>query len=455
MNISRENLGDLDLCIKIEIAENDYAEKVTKQLKEYQHKASIPGFRKGMAPMSLIQRMYKTSVVADAVQDLLGESLYKYIDDEKLNLVGSPLSNDEKTGTVDFDKNKDFTFYFDAAVGPEINIDWSKVDAKLYSIKVAPKDIDSQVENIVKRFGRFETPEIIGEGNTVYGKAVELTKEGTPQEGGLEAFCSFELSDMKDAEIASLFYGKKSEDKVVFNPAKAFTASQIEKVLRLDAAAAKKFKSDIEITISGFSHITPAELNEELFGRVFPGEEIKTVDDFKKAIGDQIEKANEEQCHILYVNQVRKQLQENFDAPIPEAFLKRWILSRNNDKDVTADTIENEWADKYLPSLQWEFIDAALNKIQNIEPTQNELVDYIKDILRKTDGKPQEGEDEKQAEERLEQAARTIAQDRNNISQIADKLYVEKTFALFQEQLKPEVEKVTSKEFAERANDSK
>ena len=426
MNITRENLGDLDLCIKIEIAESDYAEKVTKQLKEYQHKATVPGFRKGMAPMGLIQRMYKTSVVADVVQGLLGDSLYKYIDDEKLNIIGSPLSNEEKNGAVDFEKSKDFTFYFDAALSPEVNIDWTKVDAKLCAVKVTAKDIDSQIEAITQRYGKFETPDTIGEGCMVYGKAVELTKEGAEKEGGMSAFCSFSLSDMKDAEIANQFYGKKAEEKVVFNPSKAFTASQIEKVF---------------------------ELNEELYERVFPGQGIKEADKFRKAIGEEIEKANDEQCHILFVNQVRKQLLEHFDAPMPEAFLKRWILSRSDDKNVTAETIENEWADKYVPSLKWELIDGALNKISNIEPTQNELVDYIKDILRKTDGKPQEGEDEKQAEERLEQAARTIAQDRNNVSQIFDKLYVEKTFALFKEQLKPEVEKVSAKEFAERCKE--
>ena len=135
---------------------------------------------------------------------------------------------------------------------------------------------------------------------------------------------------------------------------------------------------------------------------------------------------------------------------MPEAFLKRWIVSRSDDKNVTAETVENEWADKYVPSLKWEMIDGALNKISNIEPTQNEIVDAIKDILRHTDGAPQEGETPEQAEERLEQAARTIAQDRRNVQQIVDKLYVEKTFALFKNQLNPEVEKVTAKEFAER-----
>lgn len=448
MNISRENLGELDLCIKIEIAENDYAEKVTKQLKEYKNKASVPGFRKGMAPMGLIQRMYKPAVVADAVQDLLSESLYKYIDDEKLNIIGTPLSNDEKTGTPDFANATEFTFFFDAALAPEINIDWSKVDTKLCSIKLTAKDVDTQIEDIANRFGKFETPETIGEGDHVYGKAVELDKEGNAKEEGMSTFCSFALTDVKEAEIAAQFVGKKAEEKVVFNAAKAFTASQIEKIFRIDAAAAKKFKADVEMTISGSSHITPAELNEELFEKVFPGEGIKDADAFRKAVSAQIEKANDEQCQILFVNQVRKQLLDNFDATMPEAFLKRWILSRSDEK-TTAETIENEWADKYVPSLKWELIDGALNKIQLIEPTQNEVVDYIKDILRKTDVK-QEGEDEKQAEERLEQSARTIAQDRQNVQQIIDKLYVDKTFALFQAQLKPEVEKVSAKEFGER-----
>ena len=450
MNITRENLGDLDLCIKIEIAESDYAEKVTKQLKEYQHKATVPGFRKGMAPMGLIQRMYKSAVVADAVQDLLGESLYKYIDDEKLELLGSPLSNEEKNGTIDFAKGTDFTFYFDAALAPQVNLDWSKIDTKLCSIKVTAKDIDTQIDSITKRYGKFETPDTVGEGDNVYGKAVELTKEGTEKEGGLSVFCSFELSDMKDAELATPFIGKKAEEKVVFNPSKAFTASQLEKIFRLDTAAAKKFKSDVEVTISGVSRITSAEINEELFEKVFPGEGIKTVDKFRKAIAAQIEKANDEQCQILFVNQVRKQLLDNFDAPMPEAFLKRWILSRNEDKNVTAETIEEQWADTYVPSLKWEMIDGALNKIKSIDPTQNEIVDAIKDILRRTDGEPQEGETPEQAEQRLEQAARTIAQDRRNVQQIIDKLYVEKTFALFKEQLNPEVEKVSAKEFAER-----
>ncbi len=190
MNITRENLDDLNLLLKVEIAENDYAERVTKQLKNYQKKATVPGFRKGMAPMGLIQRMYKSAVVADEVQAMLGESLYKYLDDEKLDILGSPLSNEEKTGKIDFENAKDFTFFFDAALAPKVDIAWDKVDAKLYQVKVNPKDIDKQIEDITRRYGKFETPEIIGEKDFVYGKVEELDKDGNVKEGGVSTFTS-------------------------------------------------------------------------------------------------------------------------------------------------------------------------------------------------------------------------------------------------------------------------
>ena len=143
---------------------------------------------------------------------------------------------------------------------------------------------------------------------------------------------------------------------------------------------------------------------------------------------------------------MRKQLLDNFNATMPEAFLKRWILSRNSDKNVTAETIEKEWADTYLPSLKWELLDNSLNKIQSIEPTQNEIVDYVKDILRNSSAK-QEDEDDAKYEERLEQTARSIAQDHNNVRQIVDKLTVDKTYVLFKEKVNPDVEKVSSKDF--------
>lgn len=450
MNITSEKLSNLELRIKMEIEENDYKERVDRQLKDYQHKATVPGFRKGMAPMGLINRMYKSAVVADEVQNLLGEKLYKYLDDEKLEILGSPLSNDELTATPDFSHQTAFTFYFDAAMAPEINIDWSKVNVELLQVKVGAKDIDKHIDYLTRQHGKFETPETVGVGDYVYGKIVELDKQGNEKEGGVQTFVSFETVNVKDEEILNSIVGKKAEDTVVFNMGKAFSAAEIERTLRIDTAAAKKFKSDVRLTISGCSRITPHAVDAELFERVLPGEKIDNEEAFRKAIGKQIERANAEQSEMLYVNQVRKALLNQFDAELPEAFLKRWILSRSKDDKLTAEQLDAEWAEKYLPGIKWELLDGALNKIEPINPTHAEVVARIKEILGNNDSH-QDGEDDAAYEKRLNEAAESIARDENNSRQLVDQLYVRKTFALFKKQLNPEVKKVSAKEFEEQA----
>lgn len=449
MNISREQISDQELCIKLNIEENDYIDNVNKQLKDYQHKATIPGFRKGMAPKQLIERMYKSAIVSDAVQNTINTSLFKYIDDEKLHILGMPMSNDEKTGEVDFGTQKEFNFFFDVAVAPEFSIDWDKIDVKYNQVKVSTKDVDTELTNVSNRYGKFETPETVGKGDIMYGRLVELDKNGEKKEGGAETFVSLNLLNLKDEEMLPLFEGKKAEDKIVFNLYKAFPVADIERALHIDNAAAKKFKSDVELTLSGISRIIPHEVNEELFKKVFPEADIKDVAAFRKALHAEIEKANNEQSDYLFVNQVRKALVDQFNAPLPENFLKRWFASRG-DKDITPESIEANWNDQYVPSLKWELIEAKLEEIKPVEPTNNQIIDYIKDILRRND-QAVEGETAEQTEQRLEQAARSIAADRQNIRQVVDRLYANNLATIFKEQVKPEVEKVTAKEFSERA----
>ena len=199
----------------------------------------------------------------------------------------------------------------------------------------------------------------------------------------------------------------------------------------------------------GVSRIIPHELNDELYGKVFPGQTFKDEAAFRKALQKEIEKANNEQSDWLYVNQVRQALVDGFDAKLPESFLKRWFASRG-DKDVTPETIEADWTEKYLPSLKWELIESKLEAIQPVEPTNNQIVDYIKDVLRRNDT-PAADEKKEQTEERLEKAARSIAADRQNVGQVVDRIYADNLAKIFKGQLKPVVEKVSAKEFGERA----
>lgn len=448
MNITRESLNNLEHRIKIEIVESDYAEKVTKQLKNYKNHAQVPGFRKGMAPMGMIQRMYKGAITADEVQNLLNESLFKYIDDEKLNIVGSPLANEELTGKPDMEHGKDFTFYFDIATMPEVKIDWSKIDVKMTEVKVDKKEIDTQIDNITRQHGKFESPETIAENDFIYGKAVELDKSGNEKEGGLNVFCSFEVSTIKDEEIRNSFIGKKKDDKIRFVANKAFKTEDLERNFRLDADVAKKFKSEVELTISGASRVTPHEVNEELFNIVFPGKEIKDAAAFRKALAADLEASYKDNSEILFANKVRHALLENFDAEVPEAFLKRWILSRG-EKDITAEKLDAEWAEKYLPAMKWEFIEFALQQIKPLNPSHAEVVDEIKTIIKRNNASA----GEKESDEEIDRLANTIANDQQNSRSIIDRLYHRNLVNVFVEQIKPETEKISVKEYNERVRE--
>ena len=449
MNITREQKSDLEFLVRVDLEENDYIDNVKKELKDYQKRAVVPGFRKGMAPMAMIERMYKSALVGDAVQNMLNENLFKYISDEKLNVLGMPMSNDERTGEVDFAKDKDYTFYFDIAVAPEFEIDWANLGVVYNQIKITAKEVDTEISEVSNRYGKFETPETVGKGDILYGRLVEMDKKGEEKEDGVKRFVSLNLLNLKDEGLLPLFEGKKVEEKIGFNMAKAFPVADIEKALQMDNATAKKFKSDVMLTLSGISRIIPHEVNEELFKKVFPREEIKTLDDFKKAMHKEIEKSNSMQSDYLFVNQTRKALINQFSAPLPESFLKRWFASRG-DKNITAETIEAEWEEKYMPSLKWELIEGKLEGIGTVMPSTNQIVDYIKEVLRPSD-ELQEGETAEQQEARLEQSARTIAADRENISGIIDRLYAENLAKILKEQVKPTVEKVSAKEFEERA----
>ena len=446
MNIVRENIGELELSLKIEISESDYQEKVAKQLKEYQKKAVVPGFRKGMAPIGVIQKMYKKAIMSDEIQNILSESLFKYVEDEKLEIVGSPLSNDEKTGEIDFDK-KDFVFYFDAALMPQPVIKWDALNVKMNQIKIAAKEVDEEVNSMAQRYGKFETPETADVADHVYGKIVELEKDGSEKEGGLSTFISMDLNKVKSDDIKQLFVGKKAQDKVVFNPSKALDTDTLEKTLRLEKDVVKKFKSDVELTLSGISRITPHELNEELFNMAFPGGEVKDIDSFKKMVKKELEKAYNQQCQMIFVSEVRKALVESFDAYIPTEFLQRWLASRS-EKETNLETIKQEWEEKYLPAIKWEFLEAQIRKIKDIDPTQNEVVDNIKTLMTANAPRP-ENISEEEYQEKLESAARSIAKDSKNVSQVYEKLYAEKLYAVLNEQIKPEIEKISVKEFVE------
>ena len=294
------------------------------------------------------------------------------------------------------------------------------------------------------RHGKFETPAVVSEGDFIYGLAEELDAEGAIKEGGVKTFLSFKLSDLNDEATRKSFVGKKIEDKVVFNAAKAFDAKEREKRLRLTAEVAKDFCSDMQFTISGCSRIVPHELNKEFFDAVLPDGHIEDVEGLRAAMLDSLSHDNEDRVCNFFISRVSKDLIDQSNISLPEAFLKRWLLSRG-EKDLTPENIDSEWAEKYAPAIKREMLGAALNRIKPLAATKEQIVAYINDAFDKTD-KQQEGESEAERAARRQNLVDAYSEGENS-SDIRDRLYAYHMYDLMKEQLHPEVVEVNTVEF--------
>ena len=229
MNVTEKSTGNVSAEITVKIEKADYQEKVEKALRSYRQKAVVPGFRKGMAPKSMIQKMVGKSVLIEEINTLISEQLYNYITDKKLAVLGEPLPK-EGQPEVDFDTQEDFEFTFDVALAPEIKLELSKDDKIEYSqIIIDDEMIDKQVEAYKNRFGKQEEGEVIAENDIAKGKMVELNEDGTVKEGGIvvESGMISPRYTKNEGEKAK-FIGVKKGEKVVFNPSVASDGNDTE-----------------------------------------------------------------------------------------------------------------------------------------------------------------------------------------------------------------------------------
>ncbi len=184
MKITQESTGELTATIKIEISPADYTEKVNKILKDYQRKANIPGFRPGKVPFGMVKKMYGSSVFADELNKLLSESLNNYIEDNKIEILGQPLANDQLTPAFDGDEDKDLEFYFDLGLMPEFSLEFSdKTAVDYFKIKIDETMVDNYVDDIRRRNGKMINPEVSAAGDTLKGEFLELDADGNIPEG--------------------------------------------------------------------------------------------------------------------------------------------------------------------------------------------------------------------------------------------------------------------------------
>ncbi len=448
MNITKENTGDLTAILKVEVIEKDYHEQVQNVLKDYRKKANIPGFRVGKVPFGIIKKMYGKAVIVDEVNKVLSDSIQKYIEDNKLNVLGQPLPNVEKSDKIDFENKKEFEFFFDIGLFPEVDLELSdKIIVDYYNIKADKKAVDNYIDDIIKRNGTTIYPEVSEIGDTLKGELIQLDDEGKVMEEGVKNETSISIDLLKDKKIQKEFIGLKKDDKVVFNPLKA-TDNETETayMLGIKKEETEKLESDYEFAISEITRIEPAELNEELYKKVFPQVKIENEEQLRKQIKKEAEKSFAPESEKMFIDSAINKLIEITNLSLPDEFMKRWLLESNQDK-ITKEQLEVQY-DSYTKSLKWQLIENKIIKDHDIKVEDQDIKDHIKNFVT---NQMLIQQDDPEADKRINGIIKSVMQKKEEVKKINDLLYDEKLRDLFKSTLKINQKKVTFEEFIKLA----
>jgi len=358
MNITQTTKGDNLISIKINVEKADYEETVNKTLKQMRQRANVPGFRPGMVPMGMIKKMYGASAKMEALNTVVSDSLNKHIVDNKLDLLGYPLSDTELQQPTDLEKDDNIDFYFEAALRPEINVDYTNTMVDFYHIVPTDEEVDKVIEDLLERNPNTSHPETVGEDDRIEIKIREA-KDGKEVEGGFEKDgLYFNMSQIKNKTQRKKFVDKEVGSEFIVNFAKVFgSEEEAAKILGEGAPAA----SDFNIIIDDSIRNEKPELDEDFFKKIFPDKEIKELDEFKKAVKAEMEKQHEAEIDPILFNKMIDELVAAVRFDLPDAFMKRWIVDNSQGK-ISAEDIEKNYEKEYVKGLRWQLIEDSIVK---------------------------------------------------------------------------------------------
>ena len=361
----------------------DYQEKVEKTLKDYRKKAQIPGFRPGMVPMGMIKKQYGTAVKVDEVNRLMGEKLYEYVRENKIQMLGEPLPSD-KQQPQDFEKDGELTFVFDIAVAPEFKVALSGKDKiDYYTITVDDKLIDQQVQMYASQGGEFVKAEVFSGNDTITGDLRQLDKKGNTLEGGITTEGGMIMpAYIKDDKQKKLFDGCKPGDIITFNPKKAYpdNDAEVAALLKVKKEDIADVNSDFSFQVTEIRHFQPAEVNQALFDRVFGEGTVKSEKAFREKIAEQLKAQFVGSSDYKFMQDVRAHLEKKVGKlEFPEALLKRVMLQNNKDKD--ADYVEKNFEGS-IKELAWHLIKEQIVAAQEIKIEDEDVKRVAKEAIR-------------------------------------------------------------------------
>lgn len=434
MNITKEQVDALNAVVTVSITEEDYKPQVDKVLKDYRKNANIPGFRKGAVPMSLVQKQYGKAVLADEVNKLLQNSLNDYLKEEKIDILGNPLPKVNEQ--FDWDANE-YTFEFELGLAPEFSVDLAgKNKIVKYNIVADDEMLNEQVERIQKQYGKLISKEEVEEGDDIKGTFVN-------EEEGINNEVTISTDIFKSKRAAKKFLGKKVGD-VVTVPTKGLFDDdhKLMEYLKVEHDKAHGLEINVDFKIEEINTTEPAELNQELFDKLFGEGVVTSVEDLKGKIKEDAEKQFAQQADQKYLNDVTEWLIEETNFELPAEFLKKWIQTAG-ENPLTPEQAEEEYA-KSEKGLRYQLIENKVMTENDIQLTMEELRGHAAVIIKQQ--MAQFGQMDP-TDEDVDNIVTRVLSNQDEVKRLSEQVMGQKMLELFNEKVKSKSKEITYNDF--------
>ena len=434
MNIIKEDIDALNAVIKVDITTDDYQQKVNKILSDYRKKANIPGFRKGHVPMGMIKKQYGKSVMIDEVNKLLQETLNKFLTEEKIDILGNPLPKAQDDFSWD---SESFSFEFELGLAPQFEVNLSsKKKVTQYEISADKALIDKEVENLQSRYGKMSSVDVISENTNVTGTFTNEEKE-------INKKSTIKLSDLKGKTNPKKFIGKKVGEVLELKTKGLFSEDyKLAGGLGLSNEEVKGLDIKVLFTIEEITEIELADLDQELFDKLFADGSVKTVTELRDKIKEDAEKQFQQQADQQLLNAVTEHLIETTKFDLPATFLQKW-LAVSGEKELTIEEATEEY-DKSEKGIRYQLIQEKIIKGNDIKMDYDELKEYAKGFIKIQmaqfgNTNPEDSE--------LEDIANRILSNKEEVKRLQDQLLSQKLMTFYKENMTFKTKKVTYDNF--------
>ena len=434
MNITRENIDALNAVVKVDIAKEDYSDKVEKILADYRKSANIPGFRKGHVPMTMVKKQYGKAVLVDEVNKLLQDALNKYLTEEKLDVLGNPLPKPQD----DLDWNSDaFSFEFELGLAPEFEVKLKgKKSITHYNIIADNKMLDKQIEQIRKQYGKIISQDTVT-------KDAEITGVFENEEEGINNSATITLDKFKGKSTEKQFIGAKVGDVITLKTKKLFeNEHDLITFLKVSKDKAQNLNTEVNFTINEINTRELADLDQELFDKLFGKDVVTSVTELKAKIKEDSEKQFKQQGDQKLLNDVTEYLVENTKFDLPASFLQKWMQTAG-EEDIDADQAKEEY-EKSERSMRYQLIEGKLIEAHDLQVKFEDLKAHAMEMIK---GQMAQFGQMNPTDEELEGIAARILSNKEEVKRLSEQLMSAKLLNLYKAEANLKSKEITYDDF--------